>query len=50
MQREYVQVKINIPKSEKSVAEYCDFLSRNRLLSATLIRLIRADMKAKNFK
>ena len=39
------QIKVNIPVSNKSVLEFCDKLSEQRLLSATFIRLFRAELE-----
>lgn len=44
MRKKYVQVKINIPLSSKSVIEYCEKLSAQRKLSAYVIRLLSDDL------
>ena len=44
MTKKYVQVKINIPTSYRSVIEYCDKLSTQRILSARIIRLLSDDL------
>lgn len=48
MTKKFVQVKINIPTSNKSVIEYCDKLSAQRKLSARIIRLLSEDLSKKN--
>lgn len=48
MAKKFVQVKINIPTSNKSVIEYCDKLSAQRKLSARIIRLLSEDLNKNN--
>lgn len=44
MTKKYVQVKINITTSYRSVIEYCDKLSAQRILSSRIIRLLSDDL------
>ncbi len=44
MTKKYVQVKINIPTSNKRVIDYCDKLSAQRKLSTRIICLLSADL------
>lgn len=48
MTKKFVQVKINIPTSNKSVIGYCDKLSAQRKLSARIIRLLSEDLNKNN--
>ncbi len=45
MQSNFEQIKLNIPKQEKEVIEYCRQLSTQRQLSATIIRLLTEEIK-----
>lgn len=45
MKKRYIQVKINIPTSNRSVIDYCNRLSAQRKLSARIIRLLSEDLK-----
>ncbi len=47
MAKKFVQVKINIPITNKSVIEYCGKLSAQRKLSARIIRLLLEDLSKK---
>ncbi len=48
MKKKIVQVKINIPTSYRSVIEYCDKLSAQRILSSRIIRLLSDDLNKRN--
>ncbi len=51
MTNKFVQVKINIPTSNKSIIDYCIKLSAQRILSARIIRLLSEDLeKTRNYK
>lgn len=47
MQSNFEQIKLNIPKQEKEIIEYCRQLSVQRKLSATIIRLLSEEIKRK---
>ena len=49
MQRENKQIKVNIPTSQKSILAFCDFLSAQRMLSTTVIRLLQAEMQKQGY-
>ena len=40
MQSNFEQIKLNIPKQDKQIIEYCKELSAQRRLSATVVRLL----------
>lgn len=46
-QKQFEQVKINIPKSNKTVIAYCRRLSGQRLLSKRVVRLLSDDLSKK---
>ncbi len=44
MNRKFIQVKINIPSTNKGVIAYCSKLSAQRKLSTRVIRLLSDDL------
>ena len=50
MQKDFQEVKLNIPKSNKRVVAYCKKLASRRQLSATVIRLLSKELDSQENK